>query len=282
MSAPSCWSKVVVLHFACFKFVKKSKTKAKKPKTTHVATKKAEPASAATSKKPTTAPKPEANSFFAFGNKGDSDSESDNEAKTSSGTPAAALAPTDAKPVVPDEESPKEFKLKDGIGDELVDDEDADLEKGEEIVAAKWNMSKPDSPAADADSDGEVGEEDDAWGAAREHAAASKAREAERKAREEKLKEEAKLAEKQRLADLAVRGEELKAQRLEEKEKEERLREKQAEETRKAAREAARAQVQSVEQTVDLDAQRDIMKQYEQSFLDKDVGSASPSSDFGF
>ena len=31
-----------------------------------------------------------------------------------------------------------------------------------------------------------------------------------------------------------------------------------------------------------LDAQRDIMKQYEQSFLDKDLGGASPSSDFGF
>jgi hypothetical protein len=36
-----------------------------------------------------------------------------------------------------------------------------------------------------------------------------------------------------------------------------------------------------VEQTVDLDAQRDIMKQYEQSFVDKE-GGASPSSDFGF
>lgn len=59
--------------------------------------------------------------------------------------------------------------------------------------------------------------------------------------------------------------------------------EKEAEDARKVARDAARAQVQSVEQTVELDAQRDIMKQYEQSFLDKENGgSASPSSDFSF
>jgi hypothetical protein len=99
------------------------------------------------------------------------------------------------------------------------------------------------------------------------------------------MKAEAEEMKKQRMAEAAARGEEIRAQRMEEEEKEALLqeeKEKEAEDQRKAAREAARAQVQSVEQTVDLDAQRDIMKQYEQSFLDKELGSASPSSDFGF
>jgi len=73
---------------------------------------------------------------------------------------------------------------------------------------------------------------------------------------------------------------------MKQEEMEARLREqqeKEAETARTAVRDAARAQVQSVEQTVDLDAQLDIMKQYEQSFLDKENGGgASPSSDFGF
>jgi len=89
----------------------------------------------------------------------------------------------------------------------------------------------------------------------------------------------------QRLVDAAARGDEIRAQRIEDEANEARLREQQekdAEDARKAARDAARAQVQAVEQTVDLDAQRDIMKQYEQNFLDKESGSASPSSDFGF
>jgi hypothetical protein len=99
------------------------------------------------------------------------------------------------------------------------------------------------------------------------------------------MKAEAEEMKKQRMVEAAARGEEIRAQRMEEEEKEALLqeeKEKEAEDQRKAAREAARAQVNSVEQTVDLDAQRDIMKQYEQSFLDKELGSASPSSDFGF
>ncbi len=99
------------------------------------------------------------------------------------------------------------------------------------------------------------------------------------------MKAEAEMAKHQRLASAAARGEELRAQRLEEEANEARLREQQereAEEARKAAREAVRAQVQSVEQTFDLESQRDLMKQYEQNFLEKDLGSASPSSDFGF
>ena len=41
--------------------------------------------------------------------------------------------------------------------------------------------------------------------------------------------------------------------------------------------------LQEIKPTVDLEGQRDFMKEYEQSFCDKDLnGGASPSSDFGF
>ena len=154
------------------------------------------------------------------------------------------------------------------------DDEDHDDDDGD--IAANWNMKTATNNA----SQGKLADDDD-WGAAREQAAATKAREAERKAREEKMKKEAEELKNQRLADAAAQVEELRAQREEEEVKNARLREHEADEARKAAREALRAQVQSVEQTVDLgDSQRDLMKQYEQSFLDN--GSASPSSDFGF
>lgn len=159
----------------------------------------------------------------------------------------------------------------------MGDDNDEDL--GNSDFAGNWSIPKVESDREDKE------EDDDAWGAAREHAAVAKQRDADRKAREEKMKAEAEAAKAQRLIDAAARGEEIKAQRAEEEEKEALLKEqqeKEAEAARKKARDEARAQIQSVEQTVDLDAQRDIMKQYEQSFLDKDLGSASPSSDFGF
>jgi len=87
------------------------------------------------------------------------------------------------------------------------------------------------------------------------------------------------------LAQAVAHGEEIKAQRQAEEEEEARLQEeieRKAEEERKKAREDARKQVQSVEQTVDFDAERDLMKQLEQSYMDKEMGGASPSSDFGF
>jgi hypothetical protein len=228
--------------------------------------------SSAVPKKPAASrPKPAAGSFFAFGSKGDeseSDSESDDKA-------TSAPAPFGGKQF--NNDSSKEFRLGDGLAD-LADDNDEDVGDGD--FAANWSM-----PKAESDKGNNLDDDDDAWGAAREHAAVAKQREADRKAREEKLQAEAEAANAQRLKDAAARGEEIKAQRAEDEEKEALLREqqeKEAEAARKKAREDARAQIQSVEQTVDLDAQRDIMKQYEQSFLDKDLGSASPSSDFGF
>jgi hypothetical protein len=166
-----------------------------------------------------------------------------------------------------------------GDDDDDDDDDDEDGEIG--FNTSSWSLSKPqDSTKSKA-----AALDDDAWAAARKSAEETKAFENQRKAREAKMKAEAEEAKKQRLKDAAQRGEEIRAQRQEEEAREAALREqkeREAEEARQAAREAARAQVNAVEQTVDLDAQRDIMAQYEQSFLDKDMGSASPSSDFGF
>jgi len=172
------------------------------------------------------------------------------------------------------------FDLGGGFGDAAEDDEDDDMNGG---LGANWSMAKPLSTTTVQD-DGE--DDADDWGAAREEAAAAMEREAERKAREEKIRTEAELERKQRLADAAARGEEILAQRKEEEENAALLRvqkEKEAEEKKKKAREAARAELQSVEQTVDLDAQRDIMKQYENFGMDGELGDgSSPASDFGF
>ena len=81
------------------------------------------------------------------------------------------------------------------------------------------------------------------------------------------------VAEKKKAERLAKEAEEARLQ--EEKEKE-------AEAAREKARKEAREKVQSVEQTVDLDEERDLMKQLEQNYMDTEMGGASPSSDFGF
>lgn len=174
----------------------------------------------------------------------------------------------------------KGFRLQtdDDESDDDDDGDDDDDTDGNDIPS--WNISNVQS--ADKKRDGD---EDGAWGAAREEALAAKAREEDKKKRAEKLKAEAEQQKSQRLAEAVAHGEEIKAQRQAEEEEEARLREEQereAEEERKKARENARKQVQSVEQTVDLDDQRDLMKQLEQNYMDTEMGGASPSSDFGF
>jgi hypothetical protein len=247
--------------------VKKSKPKPKKPKTSAPSKK---PEKAAPEKKAPKAPPPKpkattTDSYFAFGGKDDSDSDDDSDEvmdkPSSSGPPGGKVF---------GESFMNAFSL--GEDPDLNDDNDADIGG-----AVNWNLSKPDTET-------EKSDDRDDWGAAaREQAAAQKARDADRKAREARKKAEAELASKMRLAEAASRGEEIKAQRAEEEAKEATMREQQereAEEARQAAKNEARAHLQSVEQTVDLDAQRDIMKQYD--FVDKDLGGASPSSDFGF
>lgn len=160
------------------------------------------------------------------------------------------------------------------LGDGLDLNDDNEEEMGGTV---SWNLAKP------ADEDTEKGGDNDWAASVREQAAQIDAKESDRKAREAKKKLEAEEASKARLAEAASRGEAIKAQRAEEFAKEATLREQQekkAEDERQAAKNKARAELESVEQTVDLDAQRDIMKQYD--YVDKDLGGASPSSDFGF
>lgn len=205
------------------------------------------------------------------------DSESESEGEINA--PASNQAPeTPAPSKIVAEDS---FNLGDGFGAGDDDSEEEDtsvaLANG---AATNWNIAKPEN-----ESKKEKVVDDDDWGAAQKEAVASKAREEDKKKREEKMIAEAEQAKKDRLAEAVERGEEIKRKREEEEEAEARQREeeeKEAEEKRKKAREAVRAELGSVEQTVDFDAQRDIMKQYEQNFEKELAGSASPSSDFGF
>ena len=236
----------------------KSASAAPSSKTSEAPVKKAQKAPPAKKKDP--------DSFFAFGGTDESDSDSEGEVtKPSSVVPSSRSA-----------HATKDFSLGVGGNDDDSDNED-DIPNG--AMAPTWTIAQPNrSEKNDAD-------EDDGWADAREAAAIAKVREEDKKKREEKMKAEAEQLKNQRLADAVAHGEELRAQRLAEEEEEARQKEeqeKEAEEQRRKAREEARAQAQSVEQTVDLDIQRDIMKQYEQSFMDKEMGGASPSSDFGF
>jgi len=209
-------------------------------------------------------------SFFAFGAK-DDDSDSDSEGEIKAEDEGKASEPVK-----------NEFSLTDGFADANDDDEDNDdAEDGG--FGGNWDMSalstsKPAAASAAKD-------DDDDWGAAREQAEVAKARDAERKAREEKMRAEAESAKNQRLVDAAARGEEVRAQREEEAANEALLREqkeKEAKDKKKDAREAARVELQAVEQTVDMDAQRDIMKKFENNYMGDEADGASPSSDFGF
>eukprot|EP00529_Nitzschia_sp_RCC80_P006409 CAMPEP_0113524768 /NCGR_PEP_ID=MMETSP0014_2-20120614/46387_1 /TAXON_ID=2857 /ORGANISM="Nitzschia sp." /LENGTH=1563 /DNA_ID=CAMNT_0000422891 /DNA_START=177 /DNA_END=4868 /DNA_ORIENTATION=+ /assembly_acc=CAM_ASM_000159 len=205
--------------------------------------------------------------FFSFGNDG-SDSESDGEVNEESTKAAPAQQRSRAGA-----DGGKDFRLG-GLGDEDSDEEDDDDDGGGNF--ANWNIAKLEADTADTG-----GDEDDAWGAARSEAKAAKAREQDKKKREEKLQAEAEQQKNQRLAEAVAHGEEIKAMRQAEEEEEARLqeeKEREAEEERQKAREDARKAVQSVERTVDLDAERDLMKQLEQNYM----GGASPSSDFGF
>ena len=100
------------------------------------------------------------------------------------------------------------------------------------------------------------------------------------------MKAEAEKASEKRMAEAAALGEKARAEREEKEAEEARLREEQeqeAEEARNAAREKAIQEVNSEKATVDIgDAQRELMKQYEQEFNDNYSAGASPSSDFGF
>jgi len=222
---------------------------------------------------PAPAEKPKSDSFFSFGNEEDSDSESDGEIDEEPGS-GAGDASTGAQ------DGSKDFQLG-GLGyDDDDDDDDKDETDSDHGGATNWNISKLEEETEKKD-----GDVDDDWGAAREKAVAAKAREEDKKKREEKLKAEAEEQKRQNLAQAVAHGEEIRAQRQAEEEEEARQQEeneRKAEEDRKKARDDARRQVQSLEQTVNFDEDRDLVRQLEQNYLEKEMGGASPSSDFGF
>jgi len=217
-------------------------------------------------------PRESGKSFFPFG-ADDSDSDSD------------ADADTDEPKKESNEQSksaPAADPFADVDDDDDADDDDEDLQVND--IASNWvatTTKRADNEADDSSND----DDDDLWGAAKKEAEASKAREADRAKREEKMRAEAEAAAQQRMAEAAALGEQVRAKREAEEAAEARLREeqeKEAEEARKAAREKALQEVNDVKNTIDLDAQRDLMMKYEQEFNDNYSAGASPSSDFGF
>mmetsp|Transcript_36741 Transcript_36741/g.88564 ORF Transcript_36741/g.88564 Transcript_36741/m.88564 type:complete len:88 (+) Transcript_36741:3800-4063(+) len=87
------------------------------------------------------------------------------------------------------------------------------------------------------------------------------------------------------MAEAQELGEQARMKRAEEGRKAEEAREEEerkVEEAREEARQAAIAEVNNVQNTVDLDETRELMKQYENEFNDNYSAGASPSSDFGF
>jgi len=290
------------------KFVKKPKKPAKKAKTS-ATEKKGKGGSRRSTPVPTPAPapprppapapasqpaskQPSTSDLFGLDEKdSDSDSSDGEDNKTPAPAPAAAATKggtTKAQSAKPSQPAGgKEFKLGNPLdalaGDDDGDDDSDDDEDGEiGFNTSSWTLPKTE----DSSKSKATALDSDDWAAARKSAEERKAFEEQRKAREEKMKAEAEEQKKQRLLDAAQRGEEIRAQRQEEEAREAALREqkkKEDEEARQAARDELRKSVGAVEQTVDLDAQRKMMEEYEQSFLDKDLGGSSPAgSDFGF
>jgi hypothetical protein len=164
---------------------------------------------------------------------------------------------------------------------ETMDEDEEDAINGN--LAANWNISG--RPADNEDNGEDDGEEDDAWEMAKKKTATQKALDKERQEREEKMIAEAEEAKERNLLEAAERGRKLEEERKLKEAKEAALRqqkEKEEKERAEKAREEARKSLGTIQPTVDLEGQRDIMKEYEQSFYDKDLGGASPNSDFGF
>jgi hypothetical protein len=165
-----------------------------------------------------------------------------------------------------------------------LDDNDEEMNDAAADFGADWgaNLSQD---AAKNDADHESDKDDDGlWGEARKQAEVSKAREMDRAKREEKIRADAEMASKKRMEEAAALGEQARAKREEEEAEAARLleeKEREAEEAKSAAREKALQEVNDVQNTVDLDAQRELMRQYEQEY-DNYSGGASPASDFGF
>jgi hypothetical protein len=95
---------------------------------------------------------------------------------------------------------------------------------------------------------------------------------------------EANIAKQKRIEEAQALGEEVRAKREEEAANEARRLEELERESERAKNEAKEKALEelNIKPTIDLDAQRELMRQYEQEFNDNYSAGASPSSDFGF
>jgi len=221
--------------------------------------------------------------FFAFGSNDDA-SESESEKNTEENL--QELKSRNAlweKPAVSKDVS---FIInKDGNNvfcDNSILKEDIDAMKNGSM-ATNWGLSKP------VDRISEIScqkDDDDAWAAARGASAAQKALVKERKERKEKVWEGAEAVKEKHLAEATALGKKIQEERKEKETeiaRQKELKDKEDTEHVQRAREEALAKFNAIQPTVDLDAQRDIMKAYD--FYEKDTDftdGASPSSDFGF
>ncbi|KAL3797031.1 hypothetical protein ACHAWO_006667 [Cyclotella atomus] len=250
--------------------VKKPKRKDRKRKSAAAAPAPMPAPSPESEEKPSTVnSRPSGKSFFSLGQ---DDSDSDDE-------PDTIMNQVEAKDEAPAAADP--FALEDDVDD----DEDVDLNA--DAIAANWvaNSSQDTNQEEETGQQDSENGEDDLWDRAKKEAEASKAIEADRAKREEKMIAEANIAMQKRMEEAQAIGEEVRAQReVEAAEEARRLeeQEREAENARNAAREKALQEVNDVKNTIDLDAQRELMKQYEQEFNDNYSAGASPSSDFGF
>jgi len=176
---------------------------------------------------------------------------------------------------------------------DAVQSDDSDSEDGCVLPPrANWNVPTPVGGKAltnnaDDDNDTDEDDEEDEWGSAREDAKRASALAAEKKKREATLLADAEMQRKKNLEKATEKANEIREKKKEQEAKELQLKkakEKKEEDERKAARIAHEIDLANMEQTVDMDRDRDIMKQFENgnSNFDDLGGGASPASDFGF
>eukprot|EP00587_Corethron_hystrix_P001600 CAMPEP_0113306560 /NCGR_PEP_ID=MMETSP0010_2-20120614/5759_1 /TAXON_ID=216773 ORGANISM="Corethron hystrix, Strain 308" /NCGR_SAMPLE_ID=MMETSP0010_2 /ASSEMBLY_ACC=CAM_ASM_000155 /LENGTH=1218 /DNA_ID=CAMNT_0000161245 /DNA_START=488 /DNA_END=4144 /DNA_ORIENTATION=- /assembly_acc=CAM_ASM_000155 len=202
-------------------------------------------------------PRPKPDSFGIFNeSEGDSDSESDmsKPAKTSKPNNEFTLGPED------------------NFDDDFNDTNDND---------SNWKLTK-ESDNDDDDNDDD-GPDDSLWDEARKEAASTKTREEERIAREKLLQDQAAHAADEREKDAKAEGDRRKALLLEEQRKNDLVAQELDRKTineRNQLKEQARQERDKISAHVDMDYQRELITNFENSY--QMSGSGSPSSDFGF
>ena len=163
------------------------------------------------------------------------------------------------------------------------------------ISAASWNLTA-DNTNAEGDPNNNSVPVDDAWNAARKDAMKAKNALQESQIRQNNLEQQANLAAAKRLEQAKIAANEAKI--LEQKQQEQKLleqkqREEQENKRKEAARLAAMKEMNEMTQEVNMDEQRELLRQFDYNGSggysnassvggDSDAGGNSPSSEYGF